>query len=264
MSDSFHQLTDADLEALATALRTRRLSPPYSEVAARRSCSAENAGVVTDQLQELNRQGMQPDHLALLLESILRARRQNVAEEDLIDLVWTGPETSATLNRDTPVVVRDLFGRAEHSVLVAGFAVYHGREVFARLAERMSERPSLHVRMLLNVHRRPGDNSSCSEVVHRFADDFFKKEWPDCGRMPQVFYDPRSLEFDPAKRASLHAKCIVVDRRIAFVTSANFTEAAQSRNIEVGVLINSVAFAIRLEDHFASLVTEDHLLEVPF
>ena len=79
---------------------------------------AENAGVVTDHLQELNSQGMQPDHLALLLESILRARRQNLAEEDLIDLVWTGPETSATLNRDTPVVVRDLFGRAEHSVLV--------------------------------------------------------------------------------------------------------------------------------------------------
>ena len=94
--------------------------------------------------------------------------------------------------------------------------------------------------------------------------DFFKKDWPENGRAPEVFYDPRSLEFDPATRASLHAKCIVIDRRIAFVTSANFTEAAQLRNIEVGVLVNSVAFAIRLDEHFASLVEEKRLLEVPF
>ena len=34
----------------------------------------------------------------------------------------------------------------------------------------------------------------------------------------------------------LHAKAVVVDDRAAFVTSANLTEAALDRNIEVGVL----------------------------
>ena len=38
-------------------------------------------------------------------------------------------------------------------------------------------------------------------------------------------------------RGSLHAKCVVVDRSTALVTSANFTEAAQHRNIEAGLLI---------------------------
>ena len=51
-------------------------------------------------------------------------------------------------------------------------------------------------------------------------------------------------------RASLHAKCVVVDKELAFVSSANFTEAAQTKNIEVGVTLRSAAFAKRLAEHF--------------
>jgi phosphatidylserine/phosphatidylglycerophosphate/cardiolipin synthase-like enzyme len=47
------------------------------------------------------------------------------------------------------------------------------------------------------------------------------------------------------------------------VTSANFTEAAQTRNIEVGALIRSERFAIRLADHFEALVAAGLLLPVP-
>ena len=72
--------------------------------------------------------------------------------------------------------------------------------------------------------------------------------------MPALYYDPRSLDLEAVKRSSLHAKCIVVDRRVAFVTSANFTEAAQTRNIEVGALIRCEQFAGRLVGHFERLV----------
>jgi hypothetical protein len=44
-----------------------------------------------------------------------------------------------------------------------------------------------------------------------------------------------------------------VDRRVAFVTSANVTEAAQERNIEAGVVVHSPRFAARLADHFDAL-----------
>src|SRR5262249_38283126 len=154
---------------------------------------------------------------------------------------------------DTGVVVRELFGSAEEEVLVAGFAIYQGREVFKRLAERMSERPSLRVTFFLDVHREPGDTSLAEEVLRRFALRFQTHEWPG-GRLPELYYDPRSLDLEAVKRSSLHAKCIVVDRRVAFVTSANFTEAAQTRNIEVGALIRCQRFAARLTEHFGTLV----------
>jgi phosphatidylserine/phosphatidylglycerophosphate/cardiolipin synthase-like enzyme len=44
-----------------------------------------------------------------------------------------------------------------------------------------------------------------------------------------------------------------VDRRVAFVTSANFTEAAQTRNIEAGALVRDDGFARRLAEHFEAL-----------
>jgi phosphatidylserine/phosphatidylglycerophosphate/cardiolipin synthase-like enzyme len=37
---------------------------------------------------------------------------------------------------------------------------------------------------------------------------------------------PRSLDQEQAKKATLHAKCIAIDNEIAFISSANFTEAA--------------------------------------
>lgn len=36
--------------------------------------------------------------------------------------------------------------------------------------------------------------------------------------------------------------CVVVDREQAFVSSANFTQAPHTKNIEVGVLIRSPSF----------------------
>jgi phosphatidylserine/phosphatidylglycerophosphate/cardiolipin synthase-like enzyme len=78
----------------------------------------------------------------------------------------------------------------------------------------------------------------------------------------EVFYDPRSFDQEPANQSRLHAKCVVVDRQIAFVTSANFTEAAHERNIEAGVLVRSPRFAARLADHFGALADTGQLLRL--
>jgi len=52
--------------------------------------------------------------------------------------------------------------------------------------------------------------------------------------------------------ASLHAKCVVVDGRHALVTSANSTDRGQTRNLEVGILVEDPSFATTLEAQFAS------------
>jgi len=251
--DALELLTDADLTALASALRAGRLAPPFTAVGVRRFCAGEHAGAAAARLQELADDGMGPRHLAVLAEPILRVRFHRPVPADVADLVWTGPEAPGLANRDTGVVVRELFGSAENEVSVAGFAVYQGRVVFKRLAERMAEKPGLRTRLFLDVHRNPGDASTPADIVRRFADHFRSVEWPG-ENLPEIFHDPRSLDPTPGKRACLHAKCVVVDRRVALVTSANFTEAAQSRNIEVGALVRCDHFAARLADHFNRLV----------
>jgi len=118
--------------------------------------------------------------------------------------------------------------------------------------------------MFLDVHRHPTDSSTDAALLARFATELRTKQWPG-GRLPEVFYDPRSLAIGKGPKACLHAKCVVVDRATAFVSSANFTEAAQVRNIEVGVLIRLVSFATQLAGHFEGLMAQHQLkrLDLP-
>lgn len=263
MMDVLQRLAVADLTALASALRSGRLAPPFTEVAVRRYCGAPVSRDIAAGFETLVADGMQPKHVAFTLDTIAQTRASHPSAADLIELVWTGPEADGVTNRDTGVVVRELFGSAQSEVIVAGFAVYQGKEVFRRLAERMKEVPSLHVRLFLDVRRPHGDTTVASELVWKFLTRFRTTDWPG-DKLPELYYDPRSLDGSQEKRSSLHAKCVVIDRRVAFVTSANFTEAAQTRNIEVGVLIRSPAFAQDLGNHFEALAATGTLTPFPF
>jgi phosphatidylserine/phosphatidylglycerophosphate/cardiolipin synthase-like enzyme len=155
-------------------------------------------------------------------------------------------------------VLRELFTEAEHRVLVVGFAVHQGREIFAALADRMRHRPDLAVRLCLDVRRAPGDTTRSNALLHRFAERFVRQEWPG-PRLPDLFYDPRSLAQGESLRASLHAKCVVVDGVKAFVGSANLTEAAQLRNIEIGLVATNALIAGTVERHIEALIAGGNL-----
>jgi phosphatidylserine/phosphatidylglycerophosphate/cardiolipin synthase-like enzyme len=228
-------------------------------MALRRYVGAGAAHDLSIELQRLAALGMTP---AVLREMLVLA--DDEPDPRRSQLVWSGPEDGAARTRDTGVVLRELFAGATTHVLVAGFAVYQGKSVFKVLSDRMDANPALDVRMFLNIERKYGDTTLASELLKLFADRFRRDQWPG-KRLPAVFYDPRSLEpTEKGKgRAALHAKCVVVDDALSFVTSANFTEAAQERNIEVGVLLGDADFARSLRRQFEALVEAHVLLRAP-
>jgi phosphatidylserine/phosphatidylglycerophosphate/cardiolipin synthase-like enzyme len=248
-----------DLRAIAESLAAGRLRPPFTALGLSRVCLAAAPEVVAAAMQALADDGLRPDHLAQFLSALADART-TAHDADRVDLVWSGPEAPGTASRDTAAVLMELFAEAEREILIAGYAVYHGREVFRSLAARMDADPALQVTMLLDIRRGPGDTSLASEIVKRFTAEFRSRHWPGT-RLPAIYYDPRALETDRARHAALHAKCAVVDRRIALVTSANFTPAAQTKNIEVGALIRSPRFAAHLAEHFDALIRCGSLLK---
>ncbi len=252
----------ADLRQISGAIHSGRLYPPFTAMGVQRYCSAKDGESVSSEMQQLTDEGLELKHLALILETLAEDRGSQAQLSDSDELVLTGPEVPGAACRDTSVVVRELFSSALDYVLVAGYAVYQGRQVFRALADRMQERPGLKVLMFLDIQRSFSDTTRDSEIVRRFAHRFKNLQWPSV-QMPEVFYDPRGLERDTKKKSSLHAKCIVVDGKTAFVSSANFTEAAQVRNIEVGVLIRSVNIATQLTQHFEALASAGLLKPVP-
>ena len=115
--------------------------------------------------------------------------------------------------------------------------------------------------MLLNIQRGDGNTVAPDHLVRQFADRFWSEDWPG-ERRPEVFYDPRSLDLDgPA--GVLHAKAVVMDGETVFVTSANLTEAALDRNIEIGMLIRDRTLALSLTTHLSGLIDKGLLRPLP-
>ncbi|AFY45241.1 DISARM system phospholipase D-like protein DrmC [Nostoc sp. PCC 7107] len=262
---AFLQLSRPTLLKLATALENGRLSPPFLVSAIINYVPATLSQTVIDELNHLTGQGVKCSHIAYTLRLLAAERSASQQIRDRIELVWTGPEVTGSQSRDTSVVVRELFSNAKKTVLISSFAIDKGekaKKLFQVLAGRMDANPELYVQMFLNIQRPHHSEVAESVLLREFAHTFRCDIWVG-ERLPEVYYDVRSLAVDVKQKSSLHAKCIVVDEESVLITSANFTEAAQERNIEAGVLLTDSATAQALRLQFDSLVSHKILRPIP-
>lgn len=243
-------------ERLASALKSGLLVAPYS-AASLRSVLARTEGIddIAGALVELDQLGISGSAAAEWIRTIERRE----ARASRPDLVWSGPNVPGLHARDTRRVYEELLGSAERSVWASTYAFFDGPKAFEILARRMDVVPGLRVTLLLNVARRRGDTTATPHLVRRFTERFWKIDWPGSAR-PHVFYDPRALDQE-GPGGVLHAKAVVTDDEAVFVTSANLTEAAFDRNIELGLLVRDRALAISITTHFQALI--DHALLSP-
>jgi phosphatidylserine/phosphatidylglycerophosphate/cardiolipin synthase-like enzyme len=178
----------------------------------------------------------------------------------LCSLVISGPDVPGVPMADTGAVMQTLVAEARKTILLVGYAIHNGKRLFEPLAKRMADDPALQVTLCIDIGRGHHDTSLPEDVVRRFADEFRTEQWP-WPNLPSVYYDPRALAMPGYERASLHAKCVIVDRRAALITSANFTEAAYFRNIEAGALVRHEGTVERLSDYFDGLQAAGHLVQ---
>ncbi len=167
-----------------------------------------------------------------------------------LELVWTSKEAGLRPGRDTAVVVRELFARAEKTVLIGGFRFDHGQEILAPLHQAMAER-GVDVEIFRRHSEEPSRGRIPTGSRRRRSNGFYARNWPFGPPRPDLCYDPETVV--PGAPTSLHAKCLVVDTRVALVSSANFTERGLTRNLEAGV-IEDTTFARRLSEQWLALV----------
>jgi phosphatidylserine/phosphatidylglycerophosphate/cardiolipin synthase-like enzyme len=261
VTEALRAVSTRVLEDLARALEGRGVGWPPGVAELRRLGAGDSADALAVELARLAGLGVPAGAAGWGLLAVVREREHARVATDRLELVWTGPEVPGSRSRDTAVVVRELFASAERSVLVSTYAIHQGRQVFQPLAVRMGERPGLSVRVFVHVGRTHQDRTPENAILMNFA-THFRREWPG-PRLPDLYYDRRSLALDATERASLHAKCVIVDDRRSFVTSANFTEAAQERNLEAGVLVDDAHFAASLRAQFDALVQSGELRRLP-
>jgi phosphatidylserine/phosphatidylglycerophosphate/cardiolipin synthase-like enzyme len=130
-------------------------------------------------------------------------------------------------------------------------------EIFESLHDVM-KRERVEADLFVDIPR-PEMKASGIASVRAWRDAFFLEVWRFPLR-PTLYFDPRAVTHEAY--TSLHAKCVVIDERFALVTSANFTNRGQSRNVEVGALIEDASFARSLVEQWRSAVAAGLFVEL--
>lgn len=267
MSGAASRLSALALTSVATALERGTLQLTASKAQLGRLVADGETHEAQELLQTLLSTSMDAAQAAVALHLLAEAKRA-AESAPRPQLVWSDLDLRGS--RDTAVVAHELFREAQKTVLVSTYNLGHkrrdgdpaGHPVLRPLAERMAAVPKLRARLFINLRRMPWQSDATDEqVIADFVRWFRAELWP-WQRLPELYFDPRSLD-DGEDSACLHAKCIVVDDQCSFVTSANLTEAAQSRNIEAGVLLHDSAFAKSLRLQFEALINRKLVLPIP-
>ena len=166
-----------------------------------------------------------------------------------VELVWTGPGTGMVPVRHTAQVLTGLIAEARNRIFLVSFVAYHVDAVIDAL-QRAVDRGVL-VSVLLERSKEHGGNVTVDSIA------MLRRNLPRA-----QLYEWDKTTVDAAPSASVHAKCAVADGAVAFVTSANLSDAAMERNMELGVLVRGGHLPRMLDQHLTALVTTKQLREL--
>ena len=170
----------------------------------------------------------------------------------LIELVWTGPSNTRLPVRRIDQIFYDLISKANRKILLVTFAAYR----IDRLAQQLTKAIGRGVAVkLIFESEAESEGQLTKDAAAAFRESLLKNVriyyWPLAKRQ-------RNLAGRPGK---LHVKCAVIDDA-ALIGSANLTDDAFSRNMELGVLIRESATVHAIEHHFDELIREGWFAEV--
>lgn len=216
------------------------------------SAGAVVEAVPTDTYRERARallraqQAAEVDGCAIALAIAAARNREDAARGQRVSVVWTGPETEAIAMRRTDQALLELIAMARQRLIVVSFAVYKVPEVASALVAAAGR--GCEVAIVLESEAESGGrvNYEMSQALgSEVAEHATLYTWP-LDQRPDV---------GAGKRASLHAKCAVADGDRLLVSSANLTEYAFTKNMELGLLVEGGDVPRRVQAHLEALIT---------
>lgn len=167
-----------------------------------------------------------------------------IRERENIQLVWSGPDTKLVPIRRTEQVLVELINKAFERLFLVSFVAYGVQPIMDALKSALGR--DVRLSILVESSESHGGKISVDSVE----------------KMKVALKDAEIYIWQPSIRerddtgafGSVHAKCAVADGKVAFITSANLTEAALERNMELGVLFNGGIIPDKLDRHFEALI----------
>jgi phosphatidylserine/phosphatidylglycerophosphate/cardiolipin synthase-like enzyme len=193
---------------------------------------------------------LSPAELAAALRSASHTA-SIVSGSENVQLVWSGPDTKLVPIRRTEQVLIEVIQAANTRLFLISFVAYAVSSVMDSM--RKAAERGLNISILLESSESHGGKISVDSVAK------MRKALPDA---TVYVWRPELRGRDERGRfGAVHAKCAVADGKVAFVTSANLTDAALEKNMEIGVLIKGGSIPNQLDRHLEALVTTRTIVE---
>lgn len=181
-----------------------------------------------------------PGELAGMLIAASHAFRQASSESET-ELVWTGPSSELVATRKTEQALLQVINTAHSKLFLTSFVAYDVASIMDAL-EKADDR-GVTLSMLLESSDQHGGGVSIDGIARM-------RETIPSARV--YFWKDKGDEFAGGK---VHAKTVVCDEEICFISSANLTGHAMEKNMEAGVLIRGGVLPRTLHRHLEALVT---------
>lgn len=178
--------------------------------------------------------------------------RVDAGEVPQTELIWTGPGNSRFPIRRIDQVLYDLITSARRGIILVTFAAHRVHHLCRHLEDALQRGVEL---LLITESEEESEGQLSVDAVAAF---------------PRLFAAGAKIYYWPlAKRArnhlgrpgKLHAKCAVVDDT-ALISSANLTDDAFNRNMELGLLVRESSTVAAMNAHFAELISTGVLMRV--
>ena len=188
-------------------------------------------GISSSQVNVLrNALKLMPDSFSasIVLDLLDELRQTKQTHTDSTQLVMTNPlvddKTSYTLGK-----MLEMISEAESHIMLIGYAVYGDIKSILDAMAKVKDEKGVVIDFLFNNARK-------------FQKEI-KENWNVKVPLPNI-YTYRSKQ----GRSSLHAKVLIIDDKSVLVTSANMTENAMEKNVEMGIV------------HYGSIVKDAKML----
>lgn len=162
------------------------------------------------------------------------------ANQQSIELVWTGPTTPFVSARRTEQALLQVINAASQTLFITSFVAYDVSTIVKAL--NAANNRGVIISMLLELSQDHGGSITFDAI----------------GKMRTLVPTARLYAWrdkvDPFSEGRVHAKVAVADGKMCFITSANLTGHAMEKNMEAGVLISGGRIPRLLDDHLLALV----------
>ena len=168
------------------------------------------------------------------------------------EIIWTGPANNRFPVRRIDQVLYDLISEAKKRIILVTFAAHRVRHLCAHLIQAVDRGVEL---TLILESEDESEGQLTRDAVEAFRN-------VPAARTHLYYWPLQKRERNQAGRpGKLHMKCAIVDD-VVLIGSANLTDDAFNRNMELGVLVREQATVSIIAAHFEELIRRGILAKV--